>query len=52
MGEGCIDLRGIRAMVEQNGFHGMIGGSLFQPMVEETYRQFLQSIQHAYLHHT
>ena len=53
MGEGCIDLRGIRAMVEKNGFNGMIEVEVFsnrwwgKPTAE-----FLQAIQHAYLHHT
>ena len=29
MGEGCIDLRGIRAMIERNGFEGMIEVEVF-----------------------
>ena len=53
MGEGCIDLRGIRAMVEQNGFHGMIEVEIFSNRWwKKPTDEFLQSIQHAYLHHT
>ena len=53
MGEGCIDLRGIRAMVEQNGFHGLIEVEIFSNRWwKKPTDEFLQSIQHAYLHHT
>jgi sugar phosphate isomerase/epimerase len=53
MGEGCIDLRGIRGMVEGAGFDGMIEVEVFsnrwweKPTVE-----FLEAIKHAYLNHT
>ena len=49
MGEGCIDLRGIRAMVERNGFNGMIEVEVFsnrwwgQPTDE-----FLREIKKSY----
>ena len=53
MGEGCIDLRGIRAMVEKNGFNGMIEVEVFSNRWwEKPTDEFLQAIQHAYLHHT
>ena len=53
MGEGCIDLRGIRAMVERNGFNGMIEVEVFsnrwwgQPTHE-----FLKTIKESYLNYT
>ena len=53
MGEGCIDLRGIRAMVESNGFNGMIEVEVFsnrwwgQPTNE-----FLKTIKESYLNYT
>jgi sugar phosphate isomerase/epimerase len=49
MGEGCIDLRGIRALVERNGFDGMIEVEVFsnrwwgQPTHE-----FLREIKKSY----
>jgi sugar phosphate isomerase/epimerase len=53
MGEGCIDLRGIRAMVEKNGFNGMIEVEVFSNRWwEKPADEFLQAIQHAYLQHT
>lgn len=53
MGEGCIDLRGIRAMVEKKGFNGMIEVEVFSNRWwEKPTAEFLQAIQHAYLHHT
>lgn len=53
MGEGCIDLRGIRAMVEKNGFNGMIEVEVFSNRWwEKPAEEFLQAIQHAYLQHT
>ncbi|MDG1325380.1 MAG: sugar phosphate isomerase/epimerase [Opitutales bacterium] len=53
MGEGCIDLRGIRAMVEKNGFNGMIEVEVFSNRWwEKPTDEFLQAILHAYLQHT
>ena len=53
MGEGCIDLRGIRAMVEKNGFDGMIEVEVFSNRWwEKPAEEFLLAIQHAYLQHT
>ena len=53
MGEGCIDLRGIRAMVEKNGFSGMIEVEIFSNRWwEKPTPNFLDSILQAYLQHT
>jgi hypothetical protein len=40
-------------MVEQNGFHGMIEVEVFSNRWwNKPTAEFLQAIQHAYLHHT
>jgi sugar phosphate isomerase/epimerase len=53
MGEGCIDLRGIRAMVEGVGFDGMIEVEVFSNRWwEKPTQEFLQAITQAYLNHT
>ena len=53
MGEGCIDLRGIRAMVEKNGFDGMIEVEVFSNRWwEKPASEFLQAIKQSYLDHT
>jgi sugar phosphate isomerase/epimerase len=53
MGEGCIDLRGIRAMVERGGFNGMIEVEVFSNRWwDKKPREFLEAIQQAYLQHT
>ena len=53
MGEGCIDLRGIRAMVEKNGFNGMIEVEVFSNRWwEKPTSEFLQAIKQSYLDHT
>jgi sugar phosphate isomerase/epimerase len=53
MGEGCIDLRGIRAMVERGGFNGMIEVEVFSNRWwDKNPEEFLEAIQQAYLQHT
>ena len=53
MGEGCIDLRGIRALVEKNGFGGMIEVEVFSNRWwEKPPAEFLEAIQQSYLNHT
>ena len=53
MGEGCIDLRGIRALVEKNGFGGMIEVEVFSNRWwENPPAEFLEAIQESYLNHT
>mgnify|MGYP001216861801 FL=1 len=53
MGEGCIDLRGIRALVEKNGFGGMIEVEIFSSCWwEKPTTEFLEAIQESYLNHT
>jgi sugar phosphate isomerase/epimerase len=53
MGEGCIDLRGIRSMVERNGFSGMIEVEVFSNRWwAKPPREFLQEIKYTYLNHT
>ena len=53
MGDGCIDLRQIRAWVEEAGFTGYIEVEVFSDkywaMDQE---QYLEKIKHAYLNHT
>ena len=53
MGEGCIDLRSIRAMVENKGFDGMIEVEVFSNRwwAKPTY-EFLLAIKDSYLNHT
>ena len=53
MGEGCIDLRGIRGMVEDSGFKGMIEVEVFSNRWwEKPTQEFLQAIKQSYLHYT
>ena len=53
MGEGCIDLRWIRALVEKNGFDGMIEVEVFSNRWwEKPTDEFLQAIKQSYLNHT
>ena len=53
MGEGCIDLRGIRGMVEDSGFKGMIEVEVFSNRWwEKPPQEFLKAIKHSYLHYT
>jgi sugar phosphate isomerase/epimerase len=53
MGEGCIDLRGIRGMVEDYGFKGMIEVEVFSNRWwEKPTQEFLQAIKQSYLHYT
>jgi len=53
MGEGCIDLRGIRGMVEDSGFKGMIEVEVFSNRWwEKPPQEFLQAIKQSYLHYT
>ena len=53
MGEGCIDLRAIRGMVEQAGFDGMIEVEVFSNRWwEKPTDEFLQAIKQSYLNHT
>ena len=53
MGEGCIDLRGIRGMVEGAGFDGMIEVEVFSNRWwEKPTDECLEAIKHAYLNHT
>ena len=53
MGEGCIDLRGIRAIVEENGFRGMIEVEVFSDRWwDRPPGELLEAIKEAYLQHT
>ena len=53
MGEGCIDLRGIRTLVEKNGFDGMIEVEVFSNRWwEKPTQEFLEAIKQSYLNHT
>lgn len=53
MGEGCIDLRAIRGMVEEAGFDGMIEVEVFSNRWwEKPTDEFLQAIKQSYLNHT
>ena len=53
MGEGCIDLRGIRDLVEKNGFDGMIEVEVFSNRWwKKPTDEFLQAIKQSYLNHT
>ena len=53
MGEGCIDLRGIRAMVERNGFDGMIEVEVFSNRWwDRPTNEFLKAIKESYLKYT
>ena len=53
MGEGCIDLRGIRALVEKNRFDGMIEVEVFSNRWrEKPTQEFLGAIKQSYLNHT
>jgi sugar phosphate isomerase/epimerase len=53
MGEGCIDLRGIREMVEDSGFKGMIEVEVFSNRWwEKPTQEFLQAIKQSYLLYT
>jgi len=53
MGEGCIDLRGIRASLEENGFRGMIEVEVFSDRWwDRPPGELLEAIKEAYLHHT
>ena len=53
MGEGCIDLRGIRGMVEDSRFKGMIEVEVFSNRWwEKPPQEFLKAIKHSYLHYT
>jgi sugar phosphate isomerase/epimerase len=53
MGEGCIDLRGIRAMVEKNGFDGMIEVEVFSNRWwDKPTGEFLEAIKQSYMNHT
>ncbi len=53
MGEGCIDLRGIRAIVEENGFRGMIEVEVFSDRWwDRPPGELLEAIKEAFLQHT
>ena len=53
MGEGCIDLRGIRAMVERHGFDGMIEVEVFSNRWwDRPTNEFLKAIKESYLKFT
>ena len=53
MGEGCIDLRAIRGMVEGAGFDGMIEVEVFSNRWwDKPTEEFLQAIKQSYLNHT
>ena len=53
MGEGCVDLRGIRAMVERNGFNGMIEVEVFSNRWwDQPTHEFLKAIKESYLNYT
>ncbi|MBP8129004.1 MAG: sugar phosphate isomerase/epimerase [Candidatus Hydrogenedentes bacterium] len=50
MGEGCIDIRGIRAWVEATGFHGDIEVEIFSNWYwEQDQTSFVERIKEAYL---
>lgn len=52
MGEGCIDVRGIRAMVEATGFSGFNEVEVFSDRWwSQDQDEFLQAIRSAYLKH-
>lgn len=53
MGEGCIDIPGIRAMVEAAGFNGFNEVEVFSDRWwEKDQNEFLESIKTAYLEHS
>jgi len=53
MGEGCIDVRGIRGRVEDSGFNGFIEVEIFSNRYWSMDQdEFLRLIKGAYLHHT
>ena len=53
MGEGCIDLPGIRTMVERNGFKGMIEVEVFSNRWWNRHpNEFLKAIKESYLNYT
>ena len=53
MGEGCIDLRGIRAMVESKGFDGMIEVEVFSNRWwARSPHEFVKAIKESYLNYT
>ena len=53
MGEGCIDLLAIRAMVERNGFDGMIEVEVFSNRWwDKPTHEFLKAIKESYLNYT
>lgn len=53
MGEGCIDVRGIRGWVEQNGFDGFVEVEIFSDRYWAMDQgEFLEKIKDAYLKHT
>ena len=53
MGEGCIELRRIRGLVEAAGFKGMIEVEIFSDRWwKESTDKFLESIKHSYLNYT
>jgi sugar phosphate isomerase/epimerase len=53
MGEGCIDIPGIRAMVEAAGFNGFNEVEVFSDRWwEKDQNEFLESIKTAYLTHS
>lgn len=53
MGEGCIDVRGIRGWVEQNGFGGFVEVEVFSNRYWTMDQgEFLEKIKEAYLRHT
>ena len=53
MGEGCIDLRAIRAMVERNGFDDMSEVEVFSNRWwDKPTHEFLKAIKESYLNYT
>ena len=53
MGEGCIELRRIRGLVEAAGFKGMIEVEVFsERWWKQSTDKFLESIKHSYLNYT
>ena len=53
MGEGCIELRRIRGLVEAAGFKGMIEVEIFSDRWwKQSTDKFLESIKHSYLNYT
>ena len=53
MGEGCIELRRIRGLVESVGFKGMIEVEIFSDRWwKQSTDKFLESIKHSYLNYT